>query len=292
MDAEPLEMLVHGPRAPGLLPGALTGADDRAVTVVLRDKRMIVGQLRHVVRRRIQVDDLVRIVAEAVGRVINAAQREAAVEQIGKPEIQVQRVACAHGAAEGHKPRVALPAVLLIRVRADERHDLARDIVDPAFVLPDAAIRVAVPVAPGLDVDRVDRKDEDFPAVDPFGQGVRHAEVLEIVEPAVLAGNEQHRLARMSVDLHGHLAAEIVAVKIIIVHFHTVHPPVLTKPRSVTFPSFLYIISLRKQIRNIKVQGKRKRTADKEGPTFVKADSFLFLIDELCRRYMNYSFAA
>ena len=83
-----------------------------------------------------------------------------------------------------------------------------------------APIWIAILIGPGFPIDGVDGKDHGLTAFQPGSPGVGHAEVFKVEEPSVLAGNEQHRTARVAVYLHFHIAAQGRAVLLEILGLH------------------------------------------------------------------------
>ena len=103
---------------------------------------------------------------------------------------------------------------------ADLRNELVHDVVIPLLVALDAPAVVAALVGPGLAVDGVDGEDHDLAGVDPRAEHVVHVEALKVHEAAGLAGDEQHGLAMVAIDLHLHVAAQAGGVLLVVADFH------------------------------------------------------------------------
>ena len=121
----------------------------------------------------------------------------------------------AHQTAERHD-RHLTPVALASKV-ADLRHHFIDDVVEPALVLLDAGARIAAGIRPRLIIDG---EHHDFACVNVRAEYVVHMEILEIVETPRLAGNEQHRLAAVAVDLELHFSVQVVGIAFKITNFH------------------------------------------------------------------------
>ena len=183
---------------------------------------MIRRHARDVIARAVGVDQIVHVAAERVAGIVHARERQAAVKQVRAAEDQVRGVLRAHGAAEGHD-HFLMPVALAGEVM-NLRHELVHDVMEPGLVALDAPAVVAALVGPGLAVDGVDGEDHDLARVDPRTEDVVHVEAFKIHEAAGLAGDEQHRLAAMAVDLHFHVAAQAVGIVLEIADFHSYAP--------------------------------------------------------------------
>ena len=69
-------------------------------------------------------------------------------------------------------------------------------------------------------IDGIDGEHHDFARVNVRAEYVVHMEILEIVETPRLAGNEQHRLAAVAVDLELHFSVQVVGIAFKITNFH------------------------------------------------------------------------
>ena len=87
----------------GQFPGALPDHDDRLVTVVLLDVRVIRRHAAQVMNRAVLVNKLVHVTGEAVLGCVNSRHGQQPVEQIGEAEIQIGGVGRAQAAAEDKK---------------------------------------------------------------------------------------------------------------------------------------------------------------------------------------------
>ena len=74
--------------------------------------------------------------------------------------------------------------------------------------------------APGFVVNAVRGINGAFPPLNPFCPGIHHFEILKVKEPSALAGDEQNRFSRVTVDLELHVPAKIAAVMFKIPDFH------------------------------------------------------------------------
>ena len=202
-----------------LLPGTLADHDDAAVAAVFLREGMVGGHVGQVVHRAVQVDELVRVIAESVAGSIDAAQGEQAVEQVRTAEEAVCGVRRAERAAEGDHAGIARPAIARVDHVAGEGNDFVENIGHPLLMPADAPVGVVIG-APGFAVHRVDGEDHYPPRVDPGLPHVRHVEVLKVEEAPVLAGDEKHRPSGVAVDLHLHVTVQGRAVLLEILCFH------------------------------------------------------------------------
>ena len=72
-----------------LLPGALTAADDRFLVAEQLHVGMVLREVGHVIHGGVHVDQLVHVIAKAVGRRVDAAEGQTAAEDVRAAEIQV-----------------------------------------------------------------------------------------------------------------------------------------------------------------------------------------------------------
>ena len=124
----------------------------------------------------------------------------------------------AHGTTEGHDGLIE--AVGLAAHVADGGDHLFDHIVVPALVVFNAPAVIGTLGCPGFVIDGIDGVDHTAARVDPLCPVVSHFEILEIHKAAGLAGNEQHRLAAVAINLKLHLPAQVAAIMLVILNLH------------------------------------------------------------------------
>ena len=221
-DAFLLKDLLELPGGIGLLPSALTAADDRLPAAVEVHIGVIGGEVGHIVHGGVLVDHLVHVIAKAVFCGVDAAEGQTTIEKIGEPQVEVDGMGRAQAAAKGDHAGEAVPAVALLGDILDLGHNFLHDIADPLLIAADPPVGVAVGVGPGLLIDGVDGDDHDLPGFDPRSQRTGHVEVLKVEETAILTGDKEHGAACVAVDLAFHLPAQCGAVILEVLCFHVV----------------------------------------------------------------------
>ena len=98
-DAFLLKDLLELPGGIGLLPSALTAADDRLPAAVEVHIGVIGGEVGHIVHGGVLVDHLVHVIAKAVFCGVDAAEGQTTIEKIGEPQVEVDGMGRAQTAA-------------------------------------------------------------------------------------------------------------------------------------------------------------------------------------------------
>ena len=129
-----------------LLPGALAAADDRFLVAEQLHVGMVLREVGHVIHGGVHVDQLVHVIAKAVGRRVDAAEGQTAAEDVRAAEIQVDGMGGTQTAAKGDDAGVSVPAVPLPGDLLELGHGLVHDVVEPLLVAADAPVGVAVGV--------------------------------------------------------------------------------------------------------------------------------------------------
>jgi hypothetical protein len=79
---------------------------------------------------------------------------------------------------------------------------------------------VPVEVGPAFLIDGINSKDHDISAVYKIGDGIDHAEILEIRASRVLRGKDQERKAFFTVDQDVHFPVQALALMGVVFSFH------------------------------------------------------------------------
>ena len=103
---------------------------------------MVQRHVRQIVKRRVQVNQIIHIAIKAIICIVKTAECEKRVKHPRETEEQVDRMCGAQACTEGHHARVALPAAFTAD-RADIRHDFFRDVTNPLLMPPDAHVGIA-----------------------------------------------------------------------------------------------------------------------------------------------------
>src|ERR1700733_2208171 len=160
-----------------------------------------VAHIRHVVRRRVEVDILIVVAVQKVGNIEGAGHREEAGEDVRMAQRDVHRVIPAKAAANADE-------VAVLILQPDQRKQLVEDV----FLILDlpgyAPARWDVAVVPALRIERVDAVELDLSVVDLVPDRADHAAIFELIEARLRAGEDNGRRAAVSVDKEFHIPAK------------------------------------------------------------------------------------
>ena len=178
-----------------IFPGALA---DRGVDVgvaIAVQPRVVIGQVSQQPQRRVVGHERVLGITEEVAGVIDAAEGDEGVEQVGASKKADGGMHSTHGVAggdQGFGPSGLFP---------DESDDLLGDVAVVALLQPGPMPWVLVGRRPRLGVDGVDAEQAQLPGGQPGAQGLDHAEVGVVAEPARQAREHDGGLAGVTMDV-------------------------------------------------------------------------------------------
>ena len=215
LDAQAVELVVDVVQVvDALFPGALAHAHHQLALVVEVHVGVIGGHVGEERGDVVVVEVLVHPVAEEEAGAIDAGKRDAALEEVRATEGGDGGVRGAHAAANSERTEVGVvPGV-------DARDELVGHELEVLLLAPGAGALVAALVAPALLVEVVDGEHLDASLLDEGGQDVDHAEVLEVVALGVLGLEGDDGVAALTVDDHGHVLVQHVAVLVIVLALH------------------------------------------------------------------------
>ena len=209
-----LEDAVHFAGAPQqvFFPAALTHAEHYGALAIHLHPRVVARHILQEILRRVFVYGAIHISVEAVAGVIESAQGNHAVEQVGPAEEEVGSMKAAHRAAAGEKH--------LFVVHAYVWQQFVNHIAEPTLVLLNAPALVATFVRPRFPVDAVDANHTQAACLDKRCKHIKHVIVLPIVEPAVLTWECNHCLPVVAVNFIFHVTIEVVTPPFVIFYIH------------------------------------------------------------------------
>ena len=223
-DIQTLEMLLQqtGISLGIILPGTLTAADDDIAAAVLLQQMVVVGHIADKVTGRVVINLHIGVVLEEILGVEQAAEGQAAAEQIGTAQVEVDTVIAAHaGASEHHLTVIAVEGVGLGMDLVQTGQQLITDVLDVLLMPHDTAMMVAVLGAPGLLIHTTDAEQLHLAILQLISDGVYHAAALKVKELAILAGENDEGQTGVAVDLEFHVALEIVGVFLVVTGMHS-----------------------------------------------------------------------
>ena len=189
--------------------------------VVFRNVGMVAGHTGKIIHRRIPIDYLIHVAAEAVRSRVNAAESKQPVENSGEAEIQIGGMGSTQAASEGDNAGIAIPAVSCVHHIPHEGRQFIHNKVNPLLIPADAPVSITVSIRPGFRIDGVNGEHHHLPGVNEGSPGIRHVEIFKVEESTVLTGDKQHRSAGVTVDLDFHVPTQCRAVLLKVLRFHT-----------------------------------------------------------------------
>ena len=149
-----------------------------------------------------------------------AGHGQAAAEQVGTAQVEVDAVITAHGSASQHDLAVIGGGIGLGVDLVQTGQEFVADVLDVLLVPHDAAVVVAALDGPGLLVHAANAEQLQAALLQVVGHGVDHAAALKVKELAVLAGEDDHGQTGVAVDLKLHVPVQIVGPLFIVTSMH------------------------------------------------------------------------